>query len=141
MVTKAVTIFFYAIDKHKIFAQAAYQRAKELTGLENPGSVNQLKAWLADQDMPMESLAKKDRAGEGVADGRHCGRAAEPAAGTEQNQRQKVRGHGALRKAPMLFSNFPQSCFKRSFQRNRRETGTFSVVYFFLPPTFPPTCG
>ena len=41
------------------FSEAACQRAKELTGLENPGSVNQLKAWLADQDMPMESLAKK----------------------------------------------------------------------------------
>ena len=41
------------------FSEAAYRRARELTGLENPGSVNQLKAWLADQDMPMESLAKK----------------------------------------------------------------------------------
>ena len=48
-----------AIAADAVFAQAAYQRAKELTGLENPGSVNQLKAWLADQDMPMESLAKK----------------------------------------------------------------------------------
>ena len=41
------------------FSEAACQRAKELTRLENPGSVNQLKAWLADQEMPMESLAKK----------------------------------------------------------------------------------
>ena len=41
------------------FSEAACRRARELTGLENPGSVNQLKAWLADQDMPMESLAKK----------------------------------------------------------------------------------
>lgn len=48
-----------AIAVDAIFAQAAYQRAKELTGLENPGSVSQLKAWLADQDMPMESLARK----------------------------------------------------------------------------------
>lgn len=48
-----------AIAVDEVFAQAAYQRAKELTGLENPGSVNQLKAWLADQDMPMESLARK----------------------------------------------------------------------------------
>ena len=48
-----------AIAVDAVFAQAAYQRAKELTGLENPGSVNQLKAWLADQDIPMESLAKK----------------------------------------------------------------------------------
>ena len=48
-----------AIAVDAAFSQAAYQRAKELTGLENPGSVNQLKAWLADQDMPMESLARK----------------------------------------------------------------------------------
>ena len=48
-----------AIAVDAVFAQAAYQRAKKLTGLENPGSVNQLKAWLADQDMPMESLARK----------------------------------------------------------------------------------
>ena len=48
-----------AIAVDAVFAQAACQRAKELTGLENPGSINQLKAWLADQDMPMESLAKK----------------------------------------------------------------------------------
>lgn len=40
-----------AIAVDAVFAQAAYQRAKELTGLENPGSVNQLKAWLADQDI------------------------------------------------------------------------------------------
>ena len=48
-----------AIAVDAVFAQAACQRAKELTGLENPGSVNQLKAWLADQDMPMESLTRK----------------------------------------------------------------------------------
>ncbi len=41
------------------FSEQAFQRAKELTGLENPGSVAQLKQWLADQDIPMESLAKK----------------------------------------------------------------------------------
>lgn len=48
-----------AIAVDEVFAETAYRRAKELTGLENPGSVNQLKAWLADQNMPMESLAKK----------------------------------------------------------------------------------
>jgi len=48
-----------AIAVDAVFTEAAYQRAKELTGLENPGSVSQLKVWLADQDMPMESLAKK----------------------------------------------------------------------------------
>ena len=41
------------------FTQKAYQRAQEITGLENPSSVVQLKTWLADQDMPMETLAKK----------------------------------------------------------------------------------
>ena len=41
------------------FTRKAYQRAQEITGLENPSSVVQLKAWLADQDMPMETLAKK----------------------------------------------------------------------------------
>ena len=48
-----------AIAVDAVFARAACQRTKELTGLENPGSVNQLKVWLADQDMPMESLARK----------------------------------------------------------------------------------
>jgi DNA polymerase len=46
-----------AVDR--VFSEQAFLRAKQLTGLENPGSVAQLKAWLADQDMPMESLAKK----------------------------------------------------------------------------------
>ena len=41
------------------FSQQAFRRAQELTGLENPGSVSQLKAWLADMDMPMESLSKR----------------------------------------------------------------------------------
>ena len=41
------------------FTQNAYKRAQEITGLDNPSSVVQLKAWLADQDMPMETLAKK----------------------------------------------------------------------------------
>ncbi|MEA5015026.1 MAG: DNA polymerase [Candidatus Limiplasma sp.] len=48
-----------AMDCDQAFSLQAFQRAKELTHLENPGSVAQLKAWLADQDMPMESLAKK----------------------------------------------------------------------------------
>ena len=41
------------------FTKKAYERAQEITGLDNPSSVIQLKAWLADQDMPMETLAKK----------------------------------------------------------------------------------
>ncbi len=46
-----------AVDKE--FTDKAYQRAQEITGLSNPSSVIQLKAWLADQNMPMETLAKK----------------------------------------------------------------------------------
>ena len=46
-----------AVDQ--AFSQQAFQRAQALTGLENPGSVSQLKAWLADMDMPMESLSKR----------------------------------------------------------------------------------
>ena len=46
-----------AVDQ--TFSERAFQRAKALTGLENPGSVRQLKAWLADQEIPMESLAKR----------------------------------------------------------------------------------
>ena len=41
------------------FSRQAFKRAQELTGLENPGSVSQIKAWLADMDMPMESLSKR----------------------------------------------------------------------------------
>ena len=41
------------------FSQQAFQRAQALTGLDNPGSVSQLKSWLADMDMPMESLSKR----------------------------------------------------------------------------------
>ena len=48
-----------AMRVDQAFSEQAFRRAQELTGLENPGSVNQLKAWLADQNMPMESLAKK----------------------------------------------------------------------------------
>ena len=35
-------------------------RLKDLTGLENPGSVSQLKAYLADQGLAVESLGKKE---------------------------------------------------------------------------------
>ena len=48
-----------AIAVDEVFSAQAFRRAQELTGLENPGSVSQLKVWLADQDMPMESMAKK----------------------------------------------------------------------------------
>lgn len=36
------------------------RRAYELTGLENPNSVSQLKQWLEEKGIPMESLGKKE---------------------------------------------------------------------------------
>ena len=36
------------------------RRAYELTGLENPNSVSQLKSWLEDRGIEVESLGKKD---------------------------------------------------------------------------------
>lgn len=36
------------------------KRAYELTGLENPNSVSQLKNWLEERGIPVESLGKKD---------------------------------------------------------------------------------
>ena len=48
-----------AMSVDQAFSAQAFRRAKDLTGLDNPGSVTQLKVWLADQDMPMESMAKK----------------------------------------------------------------------------------
>ena len=56
-IDKALVKKAIAVDSE--FSARAYQKAQEITGLENPGSVSQLKAWLADQDVPMESLAKK----------------------------------------------------------------------------------
>ena len=49
-----------AIAADAVFAQAAYQRAKELTGLENPGSVMQLHGWLREQGVRLPTLLKKE---------------------------------------------------------------------------------
>ena len=49
-----------AIAADAVFAQAAYQRAKELTGLENPGSVMQLHGWLREQGVQLPTLLKKE---------------------------------------------------------------------------------
>ncbi len=56
-IDKALVKSAIAVDSE--FSARAYQKAQQITGLDNPGSVAQLKAWLADQDVPMESLAKK----------------------------------------------------------------------------------
>lgn len=49
-----------AIAADAVFAQAAYQRAKELTGLENPGSVMQLHGWLRERGVQLSTLLKKE---------------------------------------------------------------------------------
>ena len=49
-----------AIAVDAVFAQAAYQRAKELTGLENPGSVMQLHGWLRERGVQLSTLLKKE---------------------------------------------------------------------------------
>ena len=82
-----------------VFAQAACSSGqRSLTGLENPGSVNQLKAWLADhghahgEPRPRRIVQEKAAQTDGIV-----AELLEPAAGAEQNQRQEVRGHGSLR--------------------------------------------
>jgi DNA polymerase len=49
-----------AISCDKQFTVAATERAYELTGLENPNSVFQLKDWLSDRGVEVESLSKKN---------------------------------------------------------------------------------
>lgn len=48
-----------AIACDKQFIVTATERAYELTGLENPNSVAQLKGWLRDRGITIESLSKK----------------------------------------------------------------------------------
>ena len=49
-----------AIKCDLIQTEIMLQRAYELTGLENPNSVTQLKSWLEGRGLHVESLAKKD---------------------------------------------------------------------------------
>lgn len=48
-----------AIDIDKVCAQENLGKLRKLTGLENPNSVSQLRAWLEDKGVPTESLGKK----------------------------------------------------------------------------------
>ena len=48
----------HAIECDNQFKQAHLMRAKEVTGLENPNSPVQLKAWLAEQGIEADSLSK-----------------------------------------------------------------------------------
>ncbi len=49
-----------AIECDLLLSDAMTKKAYELTNLENPNSVSQLKLWLEDKGIPMESLGKKD---------------------------------------------------------------------------------
>lgn len=49
-----------AIKCDQIQADAMLQKAHELTGLENPNSVAQLKSWLTERGIPVEKLGKED---------------------------------------------------------------------------------
>ena len=47
------------VDYDAIRQQELKEEAKELTGLSNPNSLTQLKGWLAEQGVPMESVTKE----------------------------------------------------------------------------------
>lgn len=49
-----------AIACDLMLSDAMQKKAYELTGLENPNSVSQLKTWLEEKGIPMDSLGKKD---------------------------------------------------------------------------------
>lgn len=49
-----------AITCDLLMSEEMTKRAYELTGLENPNSVSQLKGWLTERGIEMESLGKKD---------------------------------------------------------------------------------
>ena len=49
-----------AIACDLMLSDAMSKKAYELTGLENPNSVSQLKSWLDERGIPMDTLGKKD---------------------------------------------------------------------------------
>lgn len=49
-----------AIACDLMLSDAMTKKAYQLTGLENPNSVSQLKSWLDERGIPMDSLGKKD---------------------------------------------------------------------------------
>src|SRR6056297_3109942 len=55
-----MTLVDEAISCDRQFTVAATERAYELTGLENPNSVSQLKDWLSERGVEVESLSKKN---------------------------------------------------------------------------------
>ena len=49
-----------AIEFDEIFKEKVNKLLKDITGIENPNSVMQMKQWLADNGYPMDSLGKKE---------------------------------------------------------------------------------
>lgn len=54
------TLVEQAITCDLMLSEAMTKKAYELTGLENPNSVSQLKGWLQERGIEVESLGKKD---------------------------------------------------------------------------------
>ena len=54
------TLVEQAITCDLMLSEEMSRRAYELTGLENPNSVSQLKGWLEERGIPVDSLGKKD---------------------------------------------------------------------------------
>ena len=54
------TLVEQAITCDLMLSETMTKKAYELTGLENPNSVSQLKTWLEDRGIAVESLGKKD---------------------------------------------------------------------------------
>ena len=54
------TLVQRAIEMDSLSRQELVSRMRELTDLENPNSVSQVKTWLADNGLEVESLGKKD---------------------------------------------------------------------------------
>ena len=55
-----LTLVEQAITCDLMQSEIMTKKAYELTGLENPNSVSQLKGWLEERGIPIESLGKKD---------------------------------------------------------------------------------
>ncbi len=53
----------HAVECDLEYKDAATARAYELTGLENPNSVSQVKGWLAEHGVVAETLDKKGSTG------------------------------------------------------------------------------
>ena len=88
------TLVTQAIRCDERFKRTHLEQARSVTGLENPNSPAQLKAWLAEKGVEAESLSKASVLellfhAEGEVE-----LAPVPAAGAGQKQRQEIHRHG-----------------------------------------------